>query len=165
MIAARQFRMSARKAQRDSGDQSDGVTATAGDIENIEAFAMKLTEATELLRKEIAAIKGGELHVVGELYEDKSAMLKWLELKMPLVEPFMNQQAALARKLPEKLGALREAVTEDSDLLARMASAAGTIVREIEKATQRHSLNGLYGKSGQKLSDQETGQMKIDREF
>jgi hypothetical protein len=99
------------------------------------------------------------------MYEEKSGLLKWLELKRPLVEPFVKKDAARTRRLPELLDELRGAVTENTSLLSRMADAAGSVAREIEKATQRHSLNGLYGKSGQKVSDQTVSKMTIDREF
>ena len=161
MIAARQFRMGERKKSR-SGATDD---PSALDLRNIDAFAGKIREAITLLRKETDAINQGEMGVVSEMFEEKSGILKWLELKRPLVEPFIKKDAALTRKLPELLEELRAAVTENSNLLSRMATAAGSVAREIEKATQRHSLDGLYGKSGQKIGDQTVPKMTIDREF
>lgn len=161
MIAARQFRMGERQKSR-SGAAGD---PTALDLKNIDAFAEKIQEAISLLRKETSAINKGELEVVSEMFEEKSGILKWLELKRPLIEPFIKKDAALTRKLPELLDELRGAVTENSTLLSRMATAAGSVAREIEKATQRHSLDGLYGQSGQKIGDQTVPKMTIDREF
>lgn len=164
MIAARQFRMGERQKSR-TGSAGDPATL---DLENIDAFAAKLSEAIALLKKETGAIKEGELHIVSEMFEEKSGIMKWLELKKPLVEPFLKKDAALVRRLPELLDELRETVTENSAMLSRMADAAGAVAREIEKATQRHSLDGLYGKSGRKLGDQSeqtVSKMTIDREF
>ncbi|MDC0739469.1 flagellar biosynthesis protein FlgI [Cognatishimia sp. SS12] len=149
-----------RQARTDAGG-----TLTERDVENLDAFAVKLDEAVALLQREIEAINSGALSMVSDLYEEKSAILKWLELKMPLVEPFMSTDPAITRKLPEKLQGLKDIVAENSALLSRMAQAAGSVVREIEKATQRHSLNGLYGKSGQKLNDPKVAKMTIDQEF
>ncbi|SHH78202.1 hypothetical protein [Cognatishimia maritima] len=161
MIAARQFRMNERKKSRTGG----AGDPTAMDLQNIDAFAEKLREAITLLKKEIKAINDGDLNVVSDMFEEKSGLLKWLELKKPLVEPFIKKDAALTRQLPELLQELSTTVTENSTLLSRMAAAAGSVAREIEKATQRHSLDGLYGKSGQKVSDQTVSKMTIDREF
>lgn len=161
MIATRQFRMSARKQSR-TGAADD---PTPMDLQHIDAFAEKIKEAVALLRNEIDAINAGNLDVVSESYEKKSGLLKWLELKRPLVEPFIKKDAAIARRLPELLEDLRVAVTENSSLLSRMAEAAGSVAREIEKATQRHSLNGLYGQSGKKVADSTVTKMTIDREF
>ncbi len=161
MIASRQFRMGERQKSR-TGAAGD---PTALDLENIDAFAAKITEAITLLKRETGAIKEGELNIVSEMFEEKSGILKWLELKKPLVEPFLGKDAALARRLPELLEELRKTVTENSAMLSRMADAAGSVAREIEKATQRHSLDGLYGKSGRKVGDQTVSKMTIDREF
>lgn len=159
MIAARQFRLGERQKKGGVGEP------TERDIQNIDDFTGKISEAIDLLRKEINAINEGNLNIVSDLFEDKSNILKWLELKMPLVEPFIRKDAALARKLPDRLDEFKSAVEENSSLLSRMATAAGTVAREIEKATQRHSLNGLYGKSGQKISDPNAPKMTVDREF
>lgn len=161
MIAARQFRIGERKKSR-AGGAGD---PTSLDLQNIDAFAAKIQEAIALLRKETDAINQGELGAVSDMFEEKSGILKWLELKRPLIEPFIKKDAALTRRLPELLEELRGAVTENSSLLSRMATAAGSVAREIEKATQRHSLDGLYGKSGQKIGDQTVPNMTIDREF
>lgn len=166
MISKRQFRMSARKENRvAAGGGAMALRPTDLDIQNIDAFALKLGEAVDLLKQEIAGINDGKLNIVSELYDQKASILKWLELKMPLVEPFMNDDAVKARRLPDRLAELKEAVTENSALLSRMATAAGTIVREIEKAQQRHSLSGLYGKSGRRIGDTSSGTQRLDREF
>ncbi|MGH1466626.1 MAG: flagellar biosynthesis protein FlgI [Cognatishimia sp.] len=166
MIAERKFRFGERQKARDTataGGLSAGLTER--DVQNLDAFAAKLSDAIDLLQQEIDAINAGDLNIVSALYEQKADALKWLELKMPLVEPFMAEDAAKARRLPQRLDDLKRVVEENSSLLARMATAAGTVVREIEKATQRHSLNGLYGKTGQKLNDNKTTKLQIDREF
>jgi flagellar biosynthesis/type III secretory pathway chaperone len=161
MIATRQFRMGER--QRSRTGAADEPTAI--DLQNIDAFAAKINETVALLKREIQAINDGDLNVVSEMYEEKSGLLKWLELKRPLIEPFVKKDAAIARRLPELLDELRVTITENSNLLSRMADAAGAVAREIEKATQRHSLDGLYGKSGQKVSDPAVSKMTIDRKF
>lgn len=161
MIPPRKFRMQERRAAA----ASDPRQPTERDIQNIDAFSLKIAEAIDLLKGEIAAINAGELSIVSETFEKKSEVLKALELKKPLVEPFIGQEASLARKIPDRLAELKQVVTENSELLSRMASAAGAVAREIEKATQKHSLNGLYGKTGKKIENPNTSQMRVDRQF
>lgn len=166
MISQRQFKFAGRKPDRAvvAGPQT-GPRPTDLDLKNIDAFANKLTEAVSVLRQEIAGINAGELNIVSELYGEKSSILKWLELKMPLVEPFMNDDAVKTRRLPDRLMELKQAVTENNALLSRMSTAAGTIVKEIEKAQNKHSLNGLYGKSGRHLDAQNGRSVRLDKEL
>jgi len=165
MLGRRKFRIGNRMEARRSAPVAGGAVLTEEDEANIAAFTDKVGEAIALLNDEIAALAEGRFHVVSEMFEQKAAVLKWLELRMPLVEPFLSHEVAKARGLPDRLAELQRVVGEDSEMLQRMARAAGTIVHEIRKATERHGLNGLYGKTGQKLGGQEGGQMRIDREF
>lgn len=165
MISKRQFRVAGRKQSRPVGQGAMTLAPTELDIQNIDAFATKITEAVSLLKQEIAGINEGKLNIVSELYNQKAGILKWLELKMPLIEPFMNDDAVKARRLPDRLAELKEAVSENNALLSRMSVAAGTIVREIEKAQQRHSLSGLYGKSGRRIGADSSRSRALDKEL
>ena len=165
MISQRQFRMSSRKQAAGSGRGAMALAPTELDIQNIDDFAAKLGEAVSLLKQEIAGINDGNLNIVSELYNQKASILKWLELKMPLVEPFMEDDVVRTRRLPTRLAELKEAVSENNALLSRMSAAAGTVVREIEKAQQRHSLNGLYGKSGRRIGAESGRSRTLDKEL
>ena len=165
MLKRRKFRIGGRAQARRGASVPGAAILTAEDEANITAFTAKVGEAVELLNHEVAALTEGRFHVVSELFERKASLLKWLELRVPLVEPFLQHEAAKSRGLPERLAELQKAVSEDSAMLQRMATAAGTIVREIRKATDRNGLSGLYGKSGQKIGGQDGGRMRIDREY
>ncbi|NQY61709.1 hypothetical protein [Cognatishimia sp.] len=165
MISQRQFRVAGRNQNRASGQGAMVLAPTDLDLQNIDAFATKITEAVSVLKQEIAGINEGKLNIVSELYNQKAGILKWLELKMPLIEPFMNDDAVKARRLPDRLAELKEAVSENNALLSRMSVAAGTIVREIEKAQNRHSLNGLYGKSGRRIGADGSRSRALDKEL
>lgn len=165
MLGKRRFRIGSRMQARQVAPAAGATILTDEDEANIEAFTVRVGEAVALLNEEVTALTEGRFNVVSELFEQKAALLKWLELRVPLVEPFLQHEAAKSRGLPERLAELQAAVSEDSAMLRRMATAAGTIVREIRKATERNGLNGLYGKSGQRIGDQEGGQLRIDREF
>ncbi|MDK3016716.1 flagellar biosynthesis protein FlgI [Pseudodonghicola flavimaris] len=165
MREGRKFRIGRRQEARRSQADGAGPVLTEEDEANIDAFSAKVGEAVSLLNEEIAAIRAGRLQIVGELFDRKAALLKWLELRMPLIEPFLRHEAVRARGLPVQLAQLQKAVSEDSALLQRMARAAGTIVRELKKASERNGLSGLYGKSGQKIGNSTGGRLRIDREF
>ncbi|TDE38889.1 flagellar biosynthesis protein FlgI [Antarcticimicrobium sediminis] len=165
MLGKRKFRIGERMQARRGAPLAGATILTEEDEANIEAYTAKVGEAVALLNEEVAALTDGRFQVVSELFERKSALLKWLELRMPLIEPFLKHEAAKARGLPERLAELKQSVGADSEMLQRMAMAAGTIVREIRKATERNGLSGLYGKSGQKIGSQEGGKLRIDREF
>lgn len=165
MLKKRKFRIGSRMQARRGATVPEDTVLTQEDEANITAFTAKVGEAVELLNHEVAALTEGRFQVVGELFERKAALLKWLELRVPLVEPFLQHEAAKSRGLPERMVELQKAVSEDSAMLKRMATAAGTIVREIRKASERNGLSGLYGKSGQKIGSQDGGRMRIDREF
>jgi len=138
---------------------------TEDDLVVLDEIAAKAREAVELLRAEMDGIRNGRLQVVEELFSRKSKVLKWLELKLPLAEPFIRQPAAEARQLPKILSELRDTVTEDSEMLSRMATAAGTVLREIEKVRDRNSLSGTYGKSGEKVSGLGTSRERLNKQL
>lgn len=164
MLRPRKFRFGERIALREV-DQVKGPALTAEDESNLDAFHLKLQEAIRLLKDEVAAINVGQLGIVNELYEQKARALKWLELKMPLIEPFMSHDGAKKRNIQASLEELKKVAAEDSELLARMSIAARTIVREIEKVSNRNGLSGVYGKSGQKILGPGNPDLRLDREF
>jgi hypothetical protein len=84
---------------------------------------------------------------------------------MPLIEPFMSHDGAKKRNIQASLEELKKVAAEDSELLARMSIAARTIVREIEKVSNRNGLSGVYGKSGQKIVGPANPDMRLDHEF
>jgi flagellar biosynthesis/type III secretory pathway chaperone len=164
MLGRRKFRFTERLEARLSGEPKD-ITLTQEDEDNLDAFVETLKEAVQLLRTEVEAINNGQLSIVSELYERKAHLLKWLELKLPVVESFLPHEHAQSKNLHGHLEDLKQAATEDSELLSRMSTAAHAIVREIEKTNERNGLGGIYGKSGQKLGDVQDGELRIDREF
>lgn len=141
------------------------IALTADDEANLDAYVEKICETVAILRKEIEAINKGELEVISNIFEEKSKILKWLELRTPLVEPFLNHDAARQLKVKEHLGELKDYIEEDGIMLSRMAVAARTILREVEKVSNRNDLGNIYGKSGKKMSANSSGDTGIDREF
>jgi len=163
-IRPRKFRIGERLEARQNFGAAPLLTVlTDEDRDNLAAFDVLVTRAIEILKQEIAAVNAGNFDQISSQFDAKSTVLKSIELKMPLVQPFIQSSYAEERNLLKKLQELTEVAGKDSALLERMALAAGTIVKEIKRATERHSLNGLYGNSGRKLSETSEGRLKIDK--
>ena len=162
-MSKRELRLSDRMVARSRAAADGGLTEE--DQKNLKDYATKLDEAISLIRQEIASIVQGDLGAVNELYAQKAELLKWLELRAPTVEPFLGQPVAQEHDLPGKLATFKSVLQEDGDLLKRMAGVAASITREIEKVINRDSLDGLYGKSGEKLSKSGQVKMKLDHEI
>ncbi len=163
MTPRKKFRFGKRP---ETAANSDALIAlTKEDEANLDAYVGKIQETVTILRKEITAINNGELEVISNVYDEKSKVLKWLELHTPLVEPFLNHDIARKLKIREHLADLKKNIEEDGAMLSRMAVAARTILREVNKIRDRNGLGDVYGKSGQKLSSKTGGKMRIDREF
>ncbi|KAJ02020.1 flagellar biosynthesis protein FlgI [Sulfitobacter mediterraneus] len=165
MNAPKKFRFGERMDAPVQGGTANQMPLTRQDEQNLDEYVGKIKETVTILRSEITAIKNGELEVVSNVFDEKSKVLKWLELRTPLVEPFLNHEAAKKRNLKKHLAELKKFIEEDDAMLSRMAVAARTILREVEKITNRNGLGGVYGKSGRKLSDAPKGKMRIDQEF
>lgn len=162
MIPPKKFRFGERLEQAGPAAQ---MTLTAEDEQNLDAYVSKIRETVEILRREIAGIKDGNLEVVSEVYEEKSKVLKWLELRTPVVEPFLNHEFAQKLNIKGHLSELKGKIEEDGALLSRMAIAARTVLREVEKINNRNNLGGVYGKSGEKVRADKGQQVNVDREF
>ena len=152
-----------RRLQARRGGQPDSAVMTEEDGRTLAGFEADLVAVTDLLHAEIDAIGAGALETVTELYDRKAELLKRIELKMPVVEPFLRDRLDAPGALRDRVAAFRDAVEEDSLLLERMSQATAAIMREIEKIRDRHSLNGLYGKRGQKVIDGAGTRQQIDK--
>lgn len=153
-------RLSERQAAQANGDPPPA--ATAEDSANMTDFEACLGELETLLGAEIGAIAAGDLARVEALFPAKAECLQRIELKLPVVEPFLADSLAADPALRARLAALRETVAEDMALLERMAAATRAIAREYRKIQDRHSLDGLYEKTGRKLGPRGAASRRID---
>ena len=161
MIQRKTFRFGARGTAANGED----IPLTAEDEQNLDAYVAKIKETVAILQKEIAAIKNGELEVVSQLFDEKSKMLKWLELRTPVIEPFVTGNIAQKLNLKGHLAELKKHIEEDGAMLSRMSVAARTILREYEKINNRNGLGGTYGKSGQKMASGREARVNIDQKL
>lgn len=165
MLEGRKFRLGQRvKARQLAGTPRHSVL-TPEDEENLDAFSRKLNDVVRLLRAEIDAISQGRLDDVTELFSEKAALVKWIEMKMPIIEPFLDHERAKSYDLSARLSELKKQAVENGEIIARTAGTVGAIIREFDKVSNRHSLSGLYGKSGKPVSGSLTSHNRVNREF
>ncbi len=155
-------RIETRRARMAAG-LDPGPVPTEEDARNLRQFDADTRAVTALLEDEIAAIRTGRLETVTELYPRKADLLKRIELVMPVIEPFLRARIGTDAGLRDRLAALRRAVQEDSGLLEHMAETTAEIVRDIKKICNRHSLDGLYGKSGRRVTGAGAEPRAIDK--
>ena len=114
------------------------------------AQAMNLVDRlSRILRDEIAAITSGKLAQVAELYPQKSALLAEMEKVFATPAPLLEDHPQ-SPQLREKLSDLRELIARDFALLEKMTEATGSIIEELDRIRDRHSLSGVYGPDGEK---------------
>lgn len=104
-----------------------------------------------LLRDEIAAITGGRLGEVTELYPQKTALLAEVEAAFATPRPLLEEHPQAAQ-LKAKLEDLRQLIAQDHALLEKMTDATSAIIDELDRIRDRHSLSGTYGRDGEKKS-------------
>lgn len=155
-------RIAERRARAAAG-LGEGPLPSEEDDRNLASFQEDAREVTALLREEIAAIHAGRLDSVTALFPRKAALLKRIELLMPVVEPFLKEQLRSDRALADRLSEMKAAVREDCELIERMSLALADVIRDIEKIRNRHSLDGIYEKSGRRVTGAAADLRQIDK--
>ncbi|WP_407496450.1 hypothetical protein [Pseudooceanicola sp. MF1-13] len=117
---------------------------------------------SRVLRDEIAAITGGRLAEVTALYPEKAALLAEVEDAFAVPRPLLEDHPEAA-KLRTKLADLRELIAQDHALLEKMTEATSTIIDELDRIRDRHSLSGTYGPDGEKKSRPSTSSQHFDQ--
>lgn len=165
MIEGRKFRIGDRLKARSADGPVNALILTDEDMDNLKAFSEKLGEAIRLLETEMDALRDGRLDEVPTLAADKNAIVSWLEMKMPLVEPFVGHEEAADLDLATKLSNLKKLTEENGTLVSQAAGTVSAIRREYEKVANRHSLAGLYGKSGKHVGEDASKRSQFSREL
>ncbi|PYE84380.1 hypothetical protein [Pseudoroseicyclus aestuarii] len=105
---------------------------------------------TVLLTEEIAAIRRGDLPVIDRLAPEKARLAALIEAQDP-------------SKTPEGLPELRALIAEDARLLDMLTEATAGLAAELRRVRDRHSLKGLYGRSGDPAPAQPGASGRFDR--
>lgn len=122
---------------------------TRDDEENIGSFSRIIEQTIALLGVENDALAAGDVGKVADCYEAKSRLLKDLTLRQPVVEPFLKEDIPEIAGLRDLIGSLAESLKRNGELLEGMSNASRAIISEIETLRRRHSLEGVYDKTGQ----------------
>ena len=161
MVQQKTFRFGTRPVAA----SNEPMSLTDEDAQNLHAYVAKLKETANVLEREVTAIRQGELEAVGALFEEKSSLLKWIELRTPLVEPFLDHELARKLNLKGHLTELKARIEEDGAMLSRISIAARTVLREMEKIRSRNSLGSTYGKSGRRLDSPDGNRVPFDEKI
>jgi hypothetical protein len=154
-------RMALKAKKISQGENISEYTPNDYDKEQFELFVNNLDNMIEILKLENFAIHSGDLDTVNKLHEDKKDGLRQLEIKTPIIEEYMKFKNDPGVK--EKIGFLKELIDNNGILLERMSFAARNITYEINKIQNKHSLDGLYEKSGRKIEENFTINKKLDQ--
>lgn len=153
-------RMAQRLGQIAEGGPSPAMTER--DIQNLADYKRCLTRLSRLLEEEIDTIRNRDLDAVDALVTRKAGIVQVLERLQPMIDPFFDAALEDDPLLRAQVVTLGELVQSDLTLLRRMADAAQTIAQEHARILERHSLNGLYEKSGRKIGASRKPAAKID---
>jgi len=135
------------RRQRAGGDEDPALTSD--DESNITEFEGLVRKTNALLQRENEALGRGEVERVAEFFSAKQELLKFLQLRQPLVEPFLRKQIPEIVTLRDHVKELSENLKRNGQLLSGMAEASRSIVSEVERIRKRQGLDGIYDKSGQ----------------
>jgi flagellar biosynthesis/type III secretory pathway chaperone len=117
---------------------------------------------SRLLRDEIAAITGGRLAEVTEIYPKKTALLAEVEEAFATPRALLTDHPQSAEQRG-KLVELRELIAQDHALLEKMTQATGAIIDELDRIRDRHSLSGTYGPDGEKRARSTVASQHFDQ--
>ena len=153
-------RMAERKSlQKDSNGT---LLPTTEETTHVENFLENVKNITSLLKKENKEIKSGNIEIINELFELKQEGTRKIEITAPTVEKFLTNKD-LFPDAKNIISDLNDALNENGILLERMTLATRSIANTIEKAQQKHSLNGLYEKNGKKIKENSNFKNKLDQ--
>jgi hypothetical protein len=138
---------------------------TRDDEENIAAFERLIREAIQLLKKEQIALQSGVIADVASFYQAKSRILKALELRQPLIEPFLKEKIPQIESLRDLLRVFAAQLIENGRRLEGMAIASRAINAELDRIRNRNSLQGMYDKRGKLRRGFEIPRRPISRHF
>ena len=166
-IAARKKQMETRMRtlQDDMSHAADPGAMSEEDRATLDAFETVAAETARLLRAETEAVRNGEIATGVRNRERKTAVIETLEDLGPLVEPFMAQALTERETLKPALVELKEALTENAEVLLRTSAASAKVVEELRKIHDRRGLNDLYNRSGERLGGSSPARPRLDTEM
>lgn len=155
-------RFNERRARAAAGERPPLTTA---DEDNIRSFTNLVVELTALLERENQALNQRDPQAVAHLYEEKQQLLKRLETRQPVIEPFLKESAEVTAQLRGHIRTLSAVLELNAGLLMVMSEASLNIRNEVNRVRDRHSLKGMYDKTGQGIDNSPQRRKAIDTNF
>lgn len=151
------------RERRNRSAAGDRPALTETDDANIAQFERLIRDAVMLLDKENVALEEGDVGLVAEFFDAKSELLKSLELRQPVIEPFLREDIPEIATLRSLIRELSDQLQRNGQLLKGMAEASRSIISEVERVRKRQGLSGLYDKSGQLRPDVGNFEKKFEK--
>lgn len=142
-------RLGIRLRERRNRSGGGRVALTDTDDDNISKFETLIADAIFVLEQENDALVEGDVQRVAGFFESKSELLKTLELRQPVIEPFLREDIPEISVLKDLISDLSVQLKRNGQLLEGMADASRSIISEVERVRKRQGLEGLYDKTGQ----------------
>lgn len=159
-------RIAARFQERRSrAAQGERPPLTADDESNITDFSETTLGLIKLLLAENEALRRADVDAVAGYFPQKQDLLRRIEIRQPVIEPFLRESAEVTEALRLRIHELAQVIEENSRLLASMAEAAQMMRGELDRVRDRHSLKGMYDKSGQKATTAGAKRRGLDTNF
>lgn len=141
-------RLGIRLRERRNRSTGDRIALTDTDGDNISGFEKLISDAIFVLEQENDALVEGDVEKVAGFFRSKSEVLKTLELRQPVIEPFLREDIPEVATLRSLISDLSVQLKKNGQLLEGVAEASRSIVSEVERVRKRQGLEGLYDKTG-----------------
>lgn len=109
-----------------------------------------------LLRREIAAVEGGAFNQLVEFASEKARLTAVLE------EQLSHDPEAVSK---DKLRDLKVLIARDHHHLQLARQATAEMIKEVSGIREKHSIAGIYGRSGAKRDNRATLMATVDKSF
>lgn len=109
-----------------------------------------------LLRREIAAVKGGAFNQLVEFASEKARLTAVLE------EQLNHDPEAVSK---DKLLDLKDLIARDHHHLQLARQATAEMIKEVSGIREKHSIAGIYGRSGAKRDNPATLVTTMNKSF
>jgi hypothetical protein len=103
---------------------------------------------TGLLERENAGLEAGDIAIVGELLDEKTALAAEIEAERAAIAEWLQAHVADAAALRRRVERLRQVLDRNDELVGRMALAIHDVTSELARIAERDSLSRVYDATG-----------------
>ncbi|MGP1355325.1 MAG: hypothetical protein ACTS11_02270 [Roseicyclus sp.] len=103
---------------------------------------------TGLLERENAGLEAGDIAIVGELLDEKTALAAEIEAERAAIAEWLQAHVADAAALRRRVERLRQVLDRNDELVGRMALAIRDVTSELARIAERDSLSRVYDATG-----------------